>query len=485
MVNCSTYVSDKVKQKKLLFSDKILQNRLMDDLHYILGSSTSPCCNEKSIFTNCMGKDFPSTAAETILNLDREGDIRNRAGESWRARAYRIKRLREERMIQDAGLAHAMTGLQMGENSIGRSASFSHNRQAQAVAMPMRPKQEVNVEALGCMIGDCIEPISKWDGDQDDMDLKTHEEYKDEQDLCYDSDPGIISRSRQRKVTTVSPDIVVASPVKKTDKHIKSPRKNWFRSPRRRRRQMHFDSFDDSLDASKATQDKTEVDVAMDLVRNDFYGFNDHESFDDIDTPRMARPKSKKANVKKIDCDIQANVQNALNQSWTLTWHPPSGDGSSKKKKKVPSGSRYSTPTVSPRCIKLWFERGNRIRHNDVLEPKLMWRDAYHPDLTSQRKLNISTIKGPQQICLLNICRIMEANKLNRKKYPFAKKCCSFIIRTSEDEEFVFETASKQERDEIVYTWKLVVARLASQAVVGDGEGMVGEFFVSSSFGVP
>lgn len=109
MMNCSTYVSDKVKQKKLLFSDKILQNRLMDDLHYILGSSTSPCCNEKSIFTNCMGKDFPSTAAETILNLDREGDIRNRAGESWRARAYRIKRLREERMIQDAGLAHAMT----------------------------------------------------------------------------------------------------------------------------------------------------------------------------------------------------------------------------------------------------------------------------------------------------------------------------------------------------------------------------------------
>ena len=82
---------------------------------------------------------------------------------------------------------------------------------------------------------------------------------------------------------------------------------------------MHFDSFDDSLDASKATQDKTEVDVAMDLVRNDFYGFNDHESFDDIDTPRMARPKSKKANVKKIDCDIQANVQVCL--FYKITFH--------------------------------------------------------------------------------------------------------------------------------------------------------------------
>lgn len=139
----------------------------------------------------------------------------------------------------------------------------------------------------------------------------------------------------------------------------------------------------------------------------------------------------------------------------------------------------------SPRCIQVWFERGNRIRRNDIVEPKLMWRDAYHPDLVSQRKLNKSTTQGPHQICLLSICRIVEAKALDRKKYPFAKNSCSFIIRTSNDDEFVFEAGNQHQRDYVVHMWKLVVARLASQAVVGDGEGMVGEFFVPSSFGVP
>lgn len=73
---------------------------------------------------------------------------------------------------------------------------------------------------------------------------------------------------------------------------------------------------------------------------------------------------------------------------------------------------------------------------------------------------------------------------MDKKKYPFAKTSCSFIIRTSDDEEFIFETINQKARDQLVYAWKLVVARLASQAVVGDGEGMVGEFFVPSSFGV-
>lgn len=68
--------------------------------------------------------------------------------------------------------------------------------------------------------------------------------------------------------------------------------------------------------------------------------------------------------------------------------------------------------------------------------------------------------------------------------YPFAKKSCSFLIRTCEDDEFLFETQSEKERDELVYLWKLVVARLASQAVVGDSDKMVGEFFVPSSLGI-
>ena len=71
---------------------------------------------------------------------------------------------------------------------------------------------------------------------------------------------------------------------------------------------MHFDSFDDSLDASKVSRESDDLDHAMDLIKADFYG-NNQESFDDYDTPRMSRPKSKQVNVTKIHRDIQANVQ--------------------------------------------------------------------------------------------------------------------------------------------------------------------------------
>ncbi len=181
-----------------------------------------------------------------------------------------------------------------------------------------------------------------------------------------------------------------------------------------------------------------------------------------------------------------------MNSTWTLTWHP--ANKMTKGKITKSASFQSSTPSKalqsessfqSPRCIRLWFERGNRIRGNNIVEPKLMWRDAYNPDLSSLRKLNDSITNGPQQICLLSICRILEVKDfLDRTMYPFAKKTCSFLIKTCEDIEFLFETQSEKERDEIVYLWKLVVARLASQAVVGDGDKMVGEFFFPSSLGV-
>ena len=177
-----------------------------------------------------------------------------------------------------------------------------------------------------------------------------------------------------------------------------------------------------------------------------------------------------------------------MNRTWTLTWHPidqnTTKEGKKTKMKQVPIIMEGSNK--SPRCIRLWFERGNRFRGNNIVEPKLMWRDAYHPELSSHRKLNESTTNGPQQICLLSICRILEVkDQIDRKMYPFAKKSCSFLIRTCDDDEFMFEAQTEKERDELVYHWKLVVARLASQAVVGDGDKMVGEFFVPSHFGVP
>lgn len=489
MSDCTSYISDK---KKVLFSDTILKERIMTDFNYILGSTTAPCCSEKNLFTDCFGME----QSEAPVEMSVETKIRNRAGESWRARAYRIKRLREERMIQDSSLVPKSgnllmeNGLQLEDNGMMRSTSFSHQKSKASKPRSMKPK-EVNVEPLGCMIGNCIEPISPLEEGNDlDVEWKSRQEYIDEQDLCYDSDPGINShRTEHEEVAVVTSDserMALSHGRSKSDTALtqpQAPKKKWFKSPgKRRRRKMHYDSFDESLDKGK-TNIGTERDEALDLIRDDFYGNGSpsSDSFDEPPPPYKSGSIGKRANTIHIDKEIRRNVQDALNETWTLTWHPtPKGKTSSKISK-----TRNSTSITAPRCIQLWFERGNRVRRNDIVEPKIMWRDAYHPDLASQRKLNFSTTQGPHQICLLSICRVIEAKTIDRKKYPYAKKSCSFMIRTSDDEEYVFEALNQKQRDHIVHTWKLVVARLASQAVVGDGEGMVGEFFVSSVFSVP
>ena len=54
-----------------------------------------------------------------------------------------------------------------------------------------KPKQEINSDPLGRMIGDCIEPITR-STEEDEFELvwKQRQELFDDQDLCYDSDPG-------------------------------------------------------------------------------------------------------------------------------------------------------------------------------------------------------------------------------------------------------------------------------------------------------
>lgn len=325
--DCTAYVSDKVSSKNMLFADRILQNRLMNDFHYLLGSESSPCSAEKSLF--CFGKKdaVNDDSMETILFNEKAVKIRNRAGESWRARAYKIKRLTEERMMQESGLIQSMeSSLKLDSSApVTRSISFNHyheHRQRRFDNNLMKPKQEVNVEPLGCMIGDCIEPISPLEGDQannNDNEDSCHDIF-DEQDLCYDSDPGIATYHRTSDTKSVSicapstnedelkrPTNATRSKSDQTSSH-RSPLKKWFKSPRRRRRKMHFDSFDDAIDVPKPAQEQTELDNALDMVRSKFYGKTD-ESFDDFDTPQMPRMKGKRASMKQIDKDMKSNVQ--------------------------------------------------------------------------------------------------------------------------------------------------------------------------------
>jgi hypothetical protein len=181
---------------------------------------------------------------------------------------------------------------------------------------------------------------------------------------------------------------------------------------------------------------------------------------------------SKTAAVMLQEQDAGKTVQDCLNSTWTLTWH---------RGKDV---NRQHAVTINA-----WIERGTLVQSSNLmLEPNLMWREAYQGDLTDKRKLNSSSQK-PFSVRLLNLCRILEAPaNLDRSIYPLARISCSFLVRTSSDEEFLFEAASPQQRDEVLCRWKICVARFATLAVLEDMDAITREFFspmVTSQMLVP
>ena len=82
---------------------------------------------------------------------------------------------------------------------------------------------------------------------------------------------------------------------------------------------------------------------------------------------------------------------------------------------------------------------------------------------------------------LLDIHRILNVNRIDREKHPFAKKDCCFLIKTAEDS-FIFEASSPKEKDRITQSLKLVISRLASMLIVSDVHRM-DDFFVSARSG--
>jgi hypothetical protein len=147
-------------------------------------------------------------------------------------------------------------------------------------------------------------------------------------------------------------------------------------------------------------------------------------------------------NVTKI-------VQESLNLVWTLTHHTTKGNS----------------------CTRVWMERGAMLQNNyDMIEPRLSFRTA------------LDALAAPQSIRLLNICRIFVPAVLDRTKYPLARQPCSFVVRTAENQDFLFEASCPRERDVVMKRWKHCVARFAALAVTEDVETIRQEFFVSSDF---
>jgi len=161
------------------------------------------------------------------------------------------------------------------------------------------------------------------------------------------------------------------------------------------------------------------------------------------------------------DDQVITAVQESLNYSWTLTWHP------TKEAMSAVGSLNDQRKCFEPLCIQLWFERGHVLHFgHTIVEPQFMWRNFLDRDLTA-----------PFQMRLLNVCRVLPLEDIDRAKYPLARASHSFALKMVHGEEFIFEAASERERDLIVSRWKLVVARLAMLAVFEDIDSMAREFF--------
>jgi hypothetical protein len=133
-----------------------------------------------------------------------------------------------------------------------------------------------------------------------------------------------------------------------------------------------------------------------------------------------------------------------------------------------------------PQAMKVWIERGQQLQAG-IIQPKLVWRPVQDYEEGSQR-LGLST-PCLESVELLDISRVVEVNRIDRKLYPLAKGKSCFLLG-SLDRQMMFEASCESERDRIVHRMKLLVARFGSKVIVRD-LSVMDEFFTSFEKAVP
>lgn len=162
-------------------------------------------------------------------------------------------------------------------------------------------------------------------------------------------------------------------------------------------------------------------------------------------TPRSQSPRTIVIDESMDDLLV---IEHCLNASgWVMTLHKD-------------SKSSIST--------KVWLERGRLMKKGGrsvMVEPKLAWMEGGKVKSTG----------------LLNIVRVRATEVIDRTKHPLALKACSLWVKTSENDEYLFQAESEAVRNTIVRQWKLVIARFATLAVLGEADRILAEFFVTNA----
>lgn len=120
------------------------------------------------------------------------------------------------------------------------------------------------------------------------------------------------------------------------------------------------------------------------------------------------------------------------------------------------------------------------LSSNKVIQPRFLWHKVERK--RSNRHVALPNAKQLSGFDVVDVARVLAVDSLDRNHHPFAasKPEACFLIKTWEGSKngscWLFEAASKPERERIVRWMKLVVARLASKLIVGDNS-LFEEFF--------
>lgn len=153
-----------------------------------------------------------------------------------------------------------------------------------------------------------------------------------------------------------------------------------------------------------------------------------------------------------------------MNSKRVLIWHRPCTD----------------EKTFHPIAVHAWIEQGSQL-DTTLIQPKFCWRKTYEKEPHDRSVLTIHSFNA---VDLLDMSKIIAVNKSTyRGKYPFMQRKNSFFIEAF-DHELLFEARDEMERDDIVMGLKLLVARLGSKIMIGDGR-VLDEFFSPLGATVP
>jgi len=149
-------------------------------------------------------------------------------------------------------------------------------------------------------------------------------------------------------------------------------------------------------------------------------------------------------------------VQEIFNKTTTLVLHPLQDPN-----------KPTSVQASRPMAVDAWLERGQHLAYA-LIQPKWIWK--------AKDQANTRENFCLQGIELLDITKILKMEETDRCSESFGKPSHCFYVKSIYDDEFCFEAKSRSERNRIVNSLKLLIARFGAKVLTGDPQ-VYYEFF--------